>query len=163
MATKKTATRKSLKQLAESLPPAYELHRSGGEVVGKVSEELQDKHQLAKNPDAAIMADPAFPKGCVIMTDHVTIWKPHIYKHRVNHKVLVIGCWDEDVCYEERPYKEDGVILLCSDLLDYCSICTLHGEDLILCEEYRGEKDAEEDVCDVCFDVCHIGNIIIGL
>ena len=86
MATKKTPSNKSLKQLADSLPPAYELHRSGGEKVGKLSEELQEKYKDVKEKrHEAIMADPLFPKGCIILSDHVTIWKPNIYKAQINH------------------------------------------------------------------------------
>jgi len=86
MATKKTTANKSLKQLSDSPPPAYELHRSGGEKVGKISEELQEKYKDVKGDrDKKIMADPLFPKGCIIMPDHITIWKPHIYKAEINH------------------------------------------------------------------------------
>ncbi len=54
--------------------------------MGKVDEKLLEKYKDVKEKrHEAIMADPAFPAGCIIMPDHVSIWKPHIYRTEINH------------------------------------------------------------------------------
>ncbi len=87
MATKKTKTTKALRQLADALPPAYELHRSGGEVAGKLEERLRAL------PKEIAMADASFPKGCIIMPDHVTLWRPNVYKAKVNHYKRLLNAY----------------------------------------------------------------------
>lgn len=95
MATKKTPSNKSLKQLAESLPPAYELHRSGGEFImeevldiggnktGKtakkrVSQEVLDLPKEKRHEHESV------PKDFIVTTEGY-LWKPHIYRMQVNH------------------------------------------------------------------------------
>ena len=89
MSRKKTPETKSLKQLAEALPPAYELHQSGGEVIkGGVPQDLRDKELKV------IQADPRIPKGCIVLKGKADLYKPHVYKHAINHYRRLINAYN---------------------------------------------------------------------
>ena len=90
MARKKTKTTKDLRQLADALPPAYELHRSGGTTLKeKVPADLRDKSI------EDIQKDPRIPKGAVVLKDKATIFVPNFYKAKVNHYKRLLKRYDE--------------------------------------------------------------------
>ncbi len=79
--------------LADALPPAYELHRSGGEIAGKIKEEMYGKNR------EEIIASTNFPKECILLPDNITIWRPNIYKAQVNHYKRLL-----------KAYKDEGIV-----------------------------------------------------
>ncbi len=91
MATKKTKTTKDLRQLADALPPAYELHRSGGSMLKeKVPADLRDK------AIEDIQKDPRIPKGAVVLKDKASIFIPHFYKAKVNHYKRLLTAYNNE-------------------------------------------------------------------